>query len=91
MIFATTINGIPCYCRVDRYSPGQPDKIGGAFEDAEEGYDEEFDYTILDHRYIIAPWLERQLDTGGYVRMLEEYLTTVLEQKHFYGADDYDR
>lgn len=83
MIFQTKINGITCYCRVDRYSPGRPDKhMHRAMEDTEEGYDEEFSYTILDDRYIIAPWLTKQLRIDDYDRLLEEYHITRLEEKH---------
>lgn len=84
MIFQTKINGILCYCRVDRYQPGRPDKVAGPMEDAEEGYDEEFEYTMLDHRYIIAPWIAKQMDKADEVRLLEEYHITMLEQKHYY-------
>jgi hypothetical protein len=86
MIFQTKINDILCYCRVDHYSPGRPDRfMFTAMEDAEEGFDEDFQYTILDHRYIIAPWLTKQLRIDDYDRLLEEYHTTVLELKHYVG------
>jgi len=85
MIFQTRINGILCYCRVDHYAAGVPDKVGGAFEDAVEGSDEEFNYTILDSRYIKAPWLDKQMDKDDEVRMREEFHVTRLEQKYLYG------
>lgn len=91
MIFATTVNDIPCFCRVDHYRAGMPDKVSGPVEDAEEGYDEEFEYTMLDHRHVIAPWIRKQMEEADSDRMLEEFHTTVLEEKHFYGADDHDR
>jgi hypothetical protein len=81
--FETKINDIPCYCRVDHYSPGRPDKVSGPMEDAEEGYDEEFSYTILDHRKIKAPWLEKQMTEEDVDRLLEEYHVTRLEFKHY--------
>lgn len=92
MIFATKVNGIPCFCRVDHYLAGRPDKfMHGAMEDAEEGYDEEFEFTMLDHRHVIAPWIRKQMNDNDFERMLEEFHTTVLEEKHLYGADDHDR
>ena len=84
MQFKTQINGIPCTCVVDRYLPGRLDKTGGAFEDAEEGYDEEMDYHILDDRNIRAPWIQAQITDADDERLREEYHTTVLEHKHFY-------
>jgi hypothetical protein len=89
LIFKTVVNGIPCHCRVSRYNPGLPDKVSGAMEDAEEGYDMEFDYRILDHRFILAPWIEKQMDKDDEVRLVEEYKLTLLEDKHAYGIDDY--
>jgi hypothetical protein len=86
MIFATKINDIPCHCRVDHYSAGRPNRF--MFTDpgeAEEGFDEEFNFTILDHRYIIAPWLTKQLRIDDYDRLLEEFHTTLLELKHCVG------
>ena len=82
LIFKTKVNHIPCYCRVDHYAPFVPDKLSGAFEDSELGSDEEFEFTILDHRYIIAPWLQKQLMDADYERLLEEFHVTQLEHKH---------
>lgn len=83
MIFETKINGIPCYCRVDHYAPFVPDKLSGPFWDSEIGSDEEFSYTILDHRYIIAPWLQKQVSDADHERLLEEFHVTRLEHKHY--------
>lgn len=84
MIFKTSINGIPCFCRVDRYSPGAPAKLGGPMEDADPGYDEEMDYTILDQHYRIATWLQKQVTDQDDERLREEYHCTLLEQKYLY-------
>lgn len=85
MIFKTKINDIACYCRVSHYSPALPDKVSGPVEDAEEGCDEEFEYTMLDHRYIIAPWLQKQVTDEDHERLIHEYLCTLAEQKHLQG------
>ncbi len=85
MIFETKINGVTCFCRVDHYRPGRPDKVSGPMEDAEEGYDEEFSYTILDHNKAVDTSLMSQLTADDHDRLLEEYYVTVLEQKHCYG------
>ena len=84
MIFKTQINGIPCYCRVDRYSPGAPAISTGPMENADPGYDEEMDYTILDQHHRIATWLQKQVTDKDDERLREEYHCTVLENKHYY-------
>ncbi len=76
-LFKTQVNGIPCYCRVDHYSPGTPDTF------TEEGCDEEFNYTMLDENKAPAPHIEAQMTEEDIFRMLEEYQVTRLEFKHY--------
>lgn len=85
MIFQTKINGIPCSCKVVHYMAGQPDKVTGPMEDAELGWDEEFEFVMLDHSNILAPWLDKQVTPEDRERLLEEFHITNLEIKHGYS------
>lgn len=86
--FKTQINDIPCTCRVSHYSPGRPDKVSGPMEDAEEGYDEEFEYDMLDSRGILAPWIEKQITDADYNRLIDEFLIELQEHKHYINERD---
>lgn len=80
--FDTKVAGIPCICRVDHYRPAVPDRLTGRWEDAEQGSDEEFEFSILDRRGRPAAWLERKLTDKDRERLAEEWEATVLEYKH---------
>ena len=85
MIFDTKVAGIPCQCKVTHYLSGKPAYIEGPPENAEEAEPEEFEYVILDRRGRPAPWLQRKVTPADDERLLEEFHTTVLEDKHGYG------
>lgn len=76
-LFRTQINGIPCSCKVTHYSSATPASMHA---DAEP---EEFEFVILDHRNVLAPWLESQITQEIEDRLLEEYHLTRLEFKHY--------
>lgn len=79
MIFETKINGIKCYCRVEHYSRVEEYKEGNT-----TCGDEKFIFTMLDHRRVIAPWLQKQVTEVEQARLLEEFHVTVLEEKYCY-------
>ena len=86
MVFATQINGIPCLCQVDAYSPGSPMRITGTgFGDAEPPEYEEFEFTILDRKGYKAPWLQRKLTSADASRLTEEAKAAAFADK--YGVD----
>lgn len=82
-IFETTINGIPCHCIVLHYLPEIPPILTGPMEDADPGAGEEFDFMLLDDRYIRAPWIAKQVTDQDEQRLLDEYLCTTLEFKYY--------
>lgn len=84
MIFNTKVAGIPCQCRVLYYQAGKPAHIEGPPENATEAEPEEFEYTILDRKGNNAMWLQKKVTSADDERLLEEYHTTVLEEKHGY-------
>ena len=84
MMWATTLNDIPCFIRVDNFVKGYPPVLHGAMEDADPGAADELDYTILDSRKIIAPWLKKQITDADDARFMEEFYVTLLEAKHCY-------
>lgn len=84
LVWATTVNEIPCFIRADHFSPGYPPVLTGPMEDADPGSPDELEYTILDSRKIIAPWLTKQITDADDQRFLEEFYITRLEIKHCY-------
>lgn len=78
------INGIPCFVRVDNFVPGYPAVLTGPMEDADPGCPDEIDFTILDYRHVIAPWITKQMTEQDINRITEEFYMTVLEIKHCY-------
>jgi hypothetical protein len=84
MIFKTQIDGIFCYCQVTHYLSGTLAKTIGAWEDAEEATDEEFEFDILDVNKNVAPWLKEKMTDEDENRIREEFHVTVLEEKHCY-------
>ena len=86
--FQSQLNGLACTVVVTHYLAGTPDKISGPMEDAEEGTDEEFEFYLLDDRNIRAPWLDQQVTTADFYRILEEYYVTRLEFKHYINETD---
>lgn len=86
MVFATQINGIPCLCRVDFYSPGSPMRITGTgYGDAEPPEYEEFEFTVLDRKGYKAPWLARKLEPCDTSRLMEEAKAAAFADR--YGID----
>lgn len=83
----STINDIPCFIRVDNFVQGYPPVLTGPMEDADPGSPDEVDYTILDHRNIIAPWLKKQITDADDRRFTEEFYITKLEIKHYYQTN----
>lgn len=82
MKFTTKVAGIPCWCEVTHYRPEVPPKLSGAFEDADPGEGQEFEFKILDRKGRHAPWLEKKLTDADIERLAEEYEATVLEDKY---------
>ena len=85
MVFDTKVAGIPCQCNVLCHHPGKPACIEGDPDRATEAEPEEFEYEILDHRGRPATWLQKKITPADDERLLEEFHTTVLEDKHGYG------
>lgn len=74
MIFLTTVNGIPCQCRVTHYSPGSPGVH--TLSNGDPGYPpqpEELEFDILDRRGRHAPWLEKYITPAVEERISEEH------------------
>lgn len=78
------INGIPCTIRVDSFVKGYPPILTGAMEDADPGCPDELEFTVLDSRNIIAPWITKQMTDRDEDRIYEEFYMTLLEIKHCY-------
>lgn len=84
MIFQTTIDRIPCKCRVWYYQPHQPMVItGSGFGDAVPPEEEEFDFTILDSHGHPAAWLERKLTEQDHSRLMQEFKDVATASHHF--------
>ena len=77
MEFRTTVDGIPCICRVIAYAPAKPWKQhtfpGAGPGDCDPPEDEDFDYEILDRKGYPASWLERKLDHNDERRFIQEF------------------
>ena len=73
MIFSTTVNGIPCQCHVQHYSPFKAawrDSAG----DSVPLEPEDFEYELLTTKGKRAQWLDRYLSPDIDTRLLEEFL-----------------
>lgn len=80
MIFSTRVNGIPCKCRVDNYSPGVPMRIyGSGMGDADPPEPPEFEFTILDRTGYEAPWLQKYVTDSVEARLYEEFMLWLQE------------
>lgn len=84
MKFDTRVAGIPCQCEVTHYLAGVPARVTGPWEDCYPAEAEEFEYRILTMRGKVAPWLQKKITPADDERLREEYLTTLLEHKHYY-------
>ena len=74
MIFATTVNGIPCQCRITSYSPGSPGVH--TLSNGDPGYPEEpseIEFELLDRRGRRASWLDRYVTSEVANRIAEEH------------------
>lgn len=91
MIFPTTVNGIPCQCRVTHFVPGTPTRIYGfAMEDCDPPEAEEFEFELLDRRGRPAKWLDRYITPAVEDRLSEERRIVELGQD-YESSDDWDR
>lgn len=73
MIFSTSVNGIPCQCRVLRYSREVPMQVyGPGMEDCDPPEEGEFEFELLDRDGRRANWLDRYLSPAVCERLLEE-------------------
>ena len=87
MIFPTTINGIPCKCRVLHYSPAKPMVVYGPGQgDAHPPEPEEFAYELLDRRGRRASWLDRYITPDVDLRLAED--ASVLRTADSYCYED---
>lgn len=84
IVWASTINEIPCFIRVDSFTRGRASFIGRTPEESEEGYEDEIEFTVQDYRHINAPWIERQMTARDVDRIIDEFHMTLLEIKHCY-------
>lgn len=74
MQFETKIKGIPCLCKVTKYSPYVPMRItGSGMGDADPPEHACFEYEILDLKGYKASWLEKKLQPDDKERLLEEF------------------
>lgn len=74
MIFDTTVNGIPCQCKVLDYQPYLPMRITGTgYGDAIAPEDECFEFELLDRKGYRAKWLDRYINPAVESRLLNEF------------------
>lgn len=86
MIFATTVQGIPCQCDVLNYSIGRPMRITGTgFGDADPPEPPEFEFNLLDRKGYKANWLEAKMMPDDPERLRDEFEAILLANK--YGKD----
>lgn len=81
------INDIPCFIRVDSFTPGSPAIIGETPEESEEAVPDDVEFIVLDDRKIKAPWLSKQLTDKIIQRLVDEFYITKLEIKHYYESN----
>lgn len=75
MIFPTTVNGIPCQCKVLQYEPYLPPRVTGmGMGDCDPPEEEYFEFELLDRKGHPASWLERYLTPTVDDRLRDEYL-----------------
>jgi hypothetical protein len=67
MIFPTQVNGIPCKCHVDFYSPTEPEK---------------FHFTVLGINGHEAKWLQAKVTRDDRDRLIEEFKLEALAIKY---------
>lgn len=85
MIFETKVQGIPCQCQVDHFTPGRPMKIyGTGLGDAHPPEYPEFQFTLLDRKGYQAHWLENKMSDNDKEQLFEEYKAGMLADKYGY-------
>ena len=82
--FQSRIAGIPCIIRVN-YSAGKAGNIWGPPENCYPSEPADVEFEICDRRGRHAPWLERKLNTKGWLR-LESQVLDYIEKD---SRDDY--
>jgi hypothetical protein len=70
--FATTVQGIPCQCRVTHYSPVIPAQLYGPPENCYPEEGGELDFELLDRKGNRAHWLEAKMSPKDEARIKEE-------------------
>jgi len=85
MFFETKVDGIPCRCEVESYSPSTPMIItGSGFGDATPPEPEEFCFELLDDQGNPIPELE-EINSYDMERLIHEYKAKL--EDDFYGYD----
>ena len=72
MIFPTTVNGIPCQCKVTSYTPVIPGYTTGPPENCYPDEGGEVEFILLDRRGREASWLDRYVTPAVEERIAEE-------------------